>query len=260
MLHKYSKTAVIAAASLVGDSKLFLIDYLLRLLRVGLLLSIWRTLFAGRTEVGGMTLPAVLTYSLVAEAFAEPLNARTDLPDYFWNGTITTRFLRPMSLFGQFGAEACGKWAMGFCLFSFPLLLLAPLLGVNPLPVTASAGLYFVISLVLAVSVGMALEAGFVAIGIWSQMPIWAIDRVRGALTALLSGALIPLALLPFHLGRAFEWLPFASMASAPMRLYTGTGDPVQMIGLQLVWCAVLWPLAYRLWGASRERMVSYGG
>jgi ABC-2 type transport system permease protein len=260
LLHKYGKTAAISAASLVGDSKLFLIDYLLRLLRVGLLLSIWRTLFAGRAAVGGMTLPVVLTYSLVAEAFGEPLNARTDLPDYFWNGTITTRFLRPMSLFGQFGAEACGKWAMGFCLFSLPLLLLAPLMGVTPLPASAASGLYFAISLVLAVSVGMALEASFVAVGIWSQMPVWAIDRARSALNALLSGALIPLALLPFHLGAAFEWLPFASMASAPMRLYTGTGDPLQMIGLQLAWCAALWPLAYRLWDASRERMVSYGG
>ncbi len=258
--HKYSKTAALAAASLVGDSKLFLVDYLLRLLRVALLLSIWHTLFAGRGAVGGMTLATVLTYTLVAEAFADPLAAATDLPDYFWQGNITTHFLRPLSLFGQFAAEACGKWALGFCLFSLPLLLLAPLIGVNPLPASGMAGLTFAISLTLAVSVGLALENAFVAAGIWTQMPIWAIDRVRVALNLLLSGAFIPLALLPFHLGRIFDWLPFASMASAPMRLYTDTGDPAHLLGLQIAWSVVLWPLAFRLWHISREKMVSYGG
>ncbi len=251
---------MIAATGLVGDSKLFLLDYLLRLLRVAMLLSIWRTLFAGRHEVGGMTLSTLLTYTLIAEAFAEPLAARTDLPGYFWTGTLLGRYLRPLNLFGQFAAEACGSWALHFALFSLPLLLLAPALGVNPLPSSGVAAVSFAVSLVLAVSVGLALENIFVAIGIWWQMPIWIIDRMRSAFNALLSGAFIPLALLPFHLGAVLGWLPFASMASAPMRLYTGTGDPLRLIGLQAVWAALLWPLAIRLWDASRERMVSYGG
>jgi len=257
---KYGKTAALAAAGLVGDNKLFLVDYVLRLLRVALLLSIWHTLFAGRGAVGGMTLATVLTYTLVAEAFADPLAAATDLPDYFWQGNIAMHFLRPLNLFGQFAAEACGKWTLGFCLFSLPLLLIAPLIGINPLPANAMAALYFAVSLALAVSVGLALENSFVAVGIWTQMPIWAIDRVRVALNLLLSGAFIPLALLPFQLGRIFDWLPFASMASAPMRLYTGTGNPVHLLGLQIVWSLSLWPLAIRLWHISREKMVSYGG
>jgi ABC-2 type transport system permease protein len=260
IVQKYGKTAAIAATGLLGDSKLFVIDYLLRLLRVALLLSVWRTLFAGRPEVGGMILPILLTYTLVAEAFGEPLAARTDLPGYFWEGTLLGRYLRPLNLFGQFAAEACGHWLLNFILFSLPLLLLAPFLGVNPLPVSGGAALSFAVSLVLAASVGLALENSFVAIGIWSQVPIWAIDRVRTALNALLSGAFIPLALLPFHLGRVFDWLPFASMASAPMRIYTGTGEPLRLIALQLGWTALLWPLAFKLWDASRERMVSFGG
>jgi ABC-2 type transport system permease protein len=260
IVQKYSKTALIAATGVLSDSKLFLFDYLLRLLRVALLLSIWRTLFAGRHMVGGMTLPTLLTYTLVAEAFAEPLAARTDLPGYFWNGTLLQRYLRPLNLFGQFTVEACGLWTLNFVLFSLPLLLLASALGIDPSPASGGAALCFLVSLILAVAVGLALEIIFVACGIQWQMPIWAIDRVRTALNLLLSGAVFPLALLPFHLGVGLEWLPFASMASAPMRLYTGTGDPLRLIGLQIVWAALLWPLANWMWNASRERMVSYGG
>ena len=259
-LRKYAKTAIISAGGLVGDSKLFMVDYLLRLLRVALLLSIWRTLFAGRGAVGGMTLAMILTYTLVAEAFADPLAAATDLPDTFWEGNIITRYLRPLNLFGQFAAEACGKWALGFCLFSAPLLLIAPFIGVNPLPANGTAALLFALSLTLAVGVGLALENTFVAVGLMVQIPIWGLDRLRVALNLLLSGSFIPLALLPFRLGRIFEWLPFASMASAPMRLYIGKGDPFRLLGLQIAWCAVLWPLAFHLWNISREKMVSYGG
>src|SRR5438094_272368 len=101
----YCKTAAIAAAGVPGDGPLFMADYLLRFLRVVLLLSIWRVLFRGRAEVGGLTLSAVLTYTLIAEVFAEPLSGNTSLTTAFWDGTIGSRFLRPLNLFGQFAAE-----------------------------------------------------------------------------------------------------------------------------------------------------------
>src|SRR5204863_4579283 len=97
-LRKYSKTAAMAAAAFVGDSPLFLIDYLLRFVRVALLLSIWRTLLAGKGEVSGLTLPAVLTYTLIAEVFAEQLACRSEIADSFWDGAIATRFLKPLGI------------------------------------------------------------------------------------------------------------------------------------------------------------------
>ena len=47
-VQRYLKTAAMAAASFVGDSPLFLIDYLLRFLRVAVLLSLWRMILAGQ--------------------------------------------------------------------------------------------------------------------------------------------------------------------------------------------------------------------
>src|SRR5215213_2863182 len=159
LLHKYWKTAAMAASSYVGDSPLFLIDYLLRLLRVIVLLSIWRTILAGKGTVSGMTLDAVLTYTLVAEVFAAQLSPRTTLDEVFWNGSIVGRLLQPMGIFSQFAADMFGRWLFEFGVFSVPLLLLAPLLGVSALPAGA-AGL-FVVSLALAISVGLAIEFVF---------------------------------------------------------------------------------------------------
>lgn len=259
-IHKYWKTAAMSASSYTGDSPLFLLDYLLRLLRVVALLSIWRTLLAGKGAVSGMTLASVLTYTLIAEMFAGQLSPRTELDTALWNGSIVGRMLQPLSMFGQFSAELAGRWLFELAVFSLPLLLCAPLLGVDPLPASAGAAGLFVVSLALAISVGLAVEFIFGGILVALALPLWAVSQIRAAITTLLSGALVPLALLPTGVGAAFAWLPFASMASAPLRIYTGSGDPLPLIALQVGWSLLLWPLARWLWRVGRERMVAYGG
>jgi ABC-type uncharacterized transport system permease subunit len=207
-----------------------------------------------------MTLQAVLTYTLIAEVFGPQFAPHTNLEGAFWEGSIVGRMLQPLNLFGQFTAEASGKWIFEFCVFSIPLLLLSPFLGVQPLPASLTAAGFFVLSLFLGISVGLALEFIFGALLVVLQLPLWAMSQIRNALTTLLSGALLPLALLPAAVGTAFAWLPFASMASAPLQIYIGAGDAVTLIAIQVAWSLALWPLARWLWQIGRERMVAYGG
>jgi ABC-2 type transport system permease protein len=257
---KHLKTTAMAAAGHLGDSPLFLIDCLLRFLRVVVLLSIWRTLMAGKGTVSGMTLEAVLTYTLIAEVFSEQLACRSGLEEAFWEGTVVTRFLRPMGMVGQFAAEMLGRWGFGFCLVSVPLLLLARYLGVNALPASVEAAWVFPISLALAVSIGLALDFIFTALMVAQDLSVWLVGSFRAAIGTLLSGALLPLALLPWGLGEVFAWLPFASMASAPLRIYVGAGEPLPLMAVQAGWSIILWVVARWLWRVNRERMVSHGG
>lgn len=257
---RFGKTATLAATAYVGDSPLFPLDYLLRLVRVAVLLSIWRLVLGGRGPVAGMTLETVLTYTLISEVFAEVLNCRSELPTELWNGDIATFFLQPMSLVSQTMARTSGRWGFAFGSFSVPLFLIARLLGVNPLPAGLPTAAIFVLSLALSVAVGFALEFIFLALIVALDQNPWGIEQLRAALTTVFSGALIPLALMPWGIGDVFAWLPYASMASAPLRIYTGTGDAVRLIPLQLVWAIVLWLLASWMWRVNRERLTSYGG
>jgi ABC-2 type transport system permease protein len=248
------------AAGEQADSPLFLLDYALRLLRVVVLLALWRTIFAEQGLDGPMTLAAVLTYTLIAEVFAEQLTARTTLVQSFWEGSVVLRFLRPMGLVRQFSAEMVGRWSVHFALFSVPLLLVAPLLGVDPRPASPLAGALFVASVGLAIGVGIGLDLLFATLTIAFGQNPWIADYLRAALATLLSGALLPLAYYPWGLGEVFAWLPFAAMAWAPLAIYTGTGDPLPRLLSQVVWIAVLWPLVDHIWRANRENVVSYGG
>lgn len=49
-------------------------------------------------------------------------------------------------------------------------------------------------------------------------------------------------------------------MASAPLRIYTGTRDAPLLVSLQLVWAVVLWLIAAWLWRENRDKLATYGG
>jgi len=257
---RYGATASLAAALGLGENGLVVFGYLLRLLRVVLLLSLWRSLFAGRGEVGGLALTEVLTYTLLSAAFAAQIDARTNLDEAIWNGTVISRLLRPVPLFGDFLAEMGGRWAFGLITFTAPLFVFAPLLGVSVAPRSPAAGGLFVISLLLAIAVGTALDFLFGSLIVWVDQSLWAVQYARAGMIVVLSGALIPLPLFPWGIGTVLSWLPFASMASAPLLIYVGGGGALPLLAGQAGWAVFLWWAATRVWNLSLPRMVSYGG
>jgi ABC-2 type transport system permease protein len=256
---RYAATARMATAGYLADGLYVGFDYALRLLRVLVLLALWRIVL-GPNGANGMSTAAVLTYTLVAAVFAEQLAVRTDVDVAIWNGLVASHYLRPHGIVAGFAAETAGRWLIDLFLFSLPLFVLAPLLGVNPLPASVPACLLFAASLALGISIGLALEFFFAALIFALDFNLWAIRQLRGAVEVILSGAIVPLALMPWGLGDVLAWTPYASTASAALRIYTGTGDPTTLLLGQLGWNAVLWPLVGWLWSANRERLVSYGG
>lgn len=259
LLRKCIKSALMEAGSQKNDA-LFVGTYLLRLLRVLILLSLWRIILADKGQAGGISLDSILTYTLIAEVFGETLNCRIRLFWALWEGSIAYRFVRPMGIVSQFASEMVGEWLWGFLLFSLPLFVLAPVLGVQPLPASSELALWFVISLLLAIVNGLGLEFIFALLMLSLENSIYSVNRVRQAAITLLSGALIPLTFYPWGIGKVLEWSPFAQTASAPLLIYTSRGDPLFLVALQIGWAVVLWIGFALLWCKQREQLVSQGG
>lgn len=259
-LRAHLATVRIAAFGPLADGLWAVFTVALRFVRVLILLTIWPTLIPPGAIISGYRLEAVLTYSLVAEVFSAQLNVRTPIAGALWNGAIATRFTWPMPLATQYAAEMIGEWALPMLLVSAPLLLLAPLLGVNPLPASAAHLALFLLSLVLAMAIGIAIDMAYTVLIVRIDLGPWVLNSVRAVVQAICSGAWVPLALLPFHLGTLLGWLPFASAASAPLRIYTGTGDPLPLLALQVAWAIVLTVAVWAAWNVSREKVALYGG
>lgn len=259
-LRRYWIIAALESASAVGEDSLFIVQFVSRFLRVVVLLSIWRIVLAGQGALAGLTIQAVLTYTLVEEVFAEQLLPRTEIEWAMHDGGIAMRFLQPISLVSQFVSQMVGRWVFSLVFFSLPLLLIAPWLGVNPLPASLPAAGLFLLSLCFTLTVGVAIEFIFAALITYLEGSAYIVARARTALSLLLSGAVVPLALMPWGLGNLIRWLPFASTASAPLQIYIGVGDPATLLATQAFWAVVLWVVAHWLWKVNRERLVSYGG
>ncbi len=251
------------SARQVFDGNLFQVlgEYAARFMQFLLLTLIWRSLAAGGADLGGMSLDQLLTYTLMASVLRQQLEILTPATSALWEGSIIGRYTRPMKVMQSLTAETIGRWWVPvFFMYSLPVWLLSPLMGIRPLPNSAVHGLLALISLALSASLGFALDFMFASLAMRMKNGCWAVTHVREALFALMSGALIPFSLMPVPIARVLQLLPMGSIAHAPLTLYVGQGEPVALLALQAGWNVVLWPLARYVFKKSEERMISYGG
>ena len=261
-LRRFAATARLCARQKLDGSLLGICgSSAVRFLQFALLTRVWRALAAQGADLGGMTLPALLTYTLMASVCSQQLNILSPATSALWEGSIIGRFTRPVSVLSSLVAETVGRgWVTGFLLYSLPLLLLSPLLGISCRPASAACGALALCSLALSASLGFALDLCFASLAMRLKNGCWAATQVREAVHDLLSGAAIPFALMPAPAARVMALLPFGSLGSAPLTIYVGTADPLPALALQAAWNAALWPAALYVFRRSRERMVSYGG
>jgi ABC-2 type transport system permease protein len=230
--------------------------YAIRALRLIALISLWTALFSQGAQTEGMTLPMLLSYTAVSVAFSDLLDVRTPASSWMHEGSILSQYMRPMGIFPQLAAHTAGGWITPFLLFSLPVLIISAILGINVLPQSP----WFFVSLALSVSLGFAIDFLFACLVIRMQNAAWLVEVIRRAITALLSGAVIPFALFPWGIGSILALSPFASQAGASLSLFTGLADAKEVLPLQVFWNLLLWPATLLLFNRSRERMVSHGG
>ncbi len=256
-LKKYTATIKLCATQLFdGNFLVVFTGYAVRMVRLFVMISIFRSLPSGAE----LSLPQMLTYTLLSSVLSEQLYIFTPATTALWEGSIIGRFTRPVPVLGTLAAETVGKWIPSLLFFSLPLCLLSPLLGIRLLPASPSDGLLFAVSLLLSIFLGFAVDLIFAGISMRMKNGCWAALAVREALTALLSGSLIPFSLLPKAVGSVLELLPFGSLAGAPLTIYVGCGEPLRLILLAVFWNIVLWPFCIWFFHKSQEKMISFGG
>lgn len=230
--------------------------YLLKLIRVVIMMILWKDLFMRGADTGGMTVEQVLSYTLMGAILEPMLDVRTPVSDWLHSGSILSNYIRPMGVFTQLTLDTIGSWAQPLIVFSLPALAAGMLLGIPVRPVTPWA----FVSLLLAVSEGFAVDYLFACVLIRMKNLSWTVYSLRNALTVLLTGSVIPFSLLPWGLGNILQYTPLGTLAGSVLAIYTGMGDVKMILIVQLIWNIILWPLALYCFERSRERIMSYGG
>ena len=233
------------------------------LLRVYLLKVIWTAVYAGQGPVDGLELREVVAFITLAQLQVWVLSPL--IADYIRervrDGKIALDLARPAPFLGQLLAHQVGGTLslLPFVLLAVPL---AFVLGGFVPPASVSAGLLYLLSLILAylVSVLMGMVIGLVSF--WT-LQTWGVMAIYVYVSQFFTGALVPLAFFPPWLRSIADVLPFQAQAFIPISLYMGqvpAHEVPRALGVQLIWVVVLFGAAWVLWQRGLRRVVIQGG
>ena len=255
-MNKYIKTARMSALERTNGGIIYLFpDILIKVFTLIPLIFLWRVVMSSGVEAG-MSLEQMLTYTYVSVLLADILVVKTATSGWLSEGVLLKLYGRPLPVLSQLAAQTIGGWTPMLLMFSLPMAIIAPLLGVRLIPVSPLIPL----SLLLCVTLGFAVDFLFACLSIKLRNMNWLIGRMRMAITAVFSGTVIPIKLLPFGMDEVMKYQPFASLGGAALSIFAGAADAWETIALQIIWNLILWPVALLVWKKSQEGMVSYGG
>ncbi|NLO85724.1 MAG: hypothetical protein GX096_09905 [Clostridiales bacterium] len=230
-------------------------DVFIKICTLIALVTLWRVVMLENVDTG-MTMEQMLCYTYLNALLADMMVVKSPASGWLSEGVLLKLFGRPQSVLGQLIAITVGGWVPMLLLFSLPMALASPLLGIRLIP----ASLWFFPSLLLCISLGFAVDMLFACLSIKLRNMSWMISQIRTAIIALFSGTIIPIRLLPLGLDQAMKYQPFAYLGGASLSIFTGTSQPYEVIALQVFWNLILWSIALYVMRKSQEGMVSYGG
>lgn len=242
----------------IFDGNMFqvMLNYLLQFVELIFLVNVWNYSIKSDASFNNIAGYIILSYILTPQ-----FNIITPATSALWEGSIINRYTRPLPVITSFIAEMIGKtWLPYFLFFSIPTIILANVFYVSLAPTSIIYLFYFLISLILSISMGITFDIIFASLAIYLKDARWAAFQIRMALFSLFSGALIPFQIMPYPLSKILIMLPFGSIANGPLSIYFGLEEPIYVLLKQLFWSFIFCWFALVIYKHSQERMVSFGG
>ena len=230
-------------AQLIWRSDTFF-DVILSVAKILFVWILWSILFEGKEQIAGLSFPAMISYYIISshlfqlEKSAEISQQMTGM---LRNGTFSKYMVIPVQTQGYFVAMEAGKIAfsagIGFCAMILWFYLFR-------IPVALTTDRKIVLCGIIMVVLGllfMALLNYFLGILTLKFEEISIFLMIKDNLSAFVTGAVIPLALLPEGLTAGMRFLPFYYVTYLPSMLLIGECEEEAITGLSVlgVWCIV---------------------
>ncbi len=232
--------------------------------RVLLAFLLWRAIFSGKEEVAGYTLPMMVTYYLIASMLSrlqyEDAHA-WQLSSEVRDGAFTKYLVRPMPVIGFFMGAWLGRWSYLVLINGGALVLWAGLFSQwIVLPARLGGVLWLIILLPLG-GLCMLLFNHMIALLSLKYQDVSGLLIFKGALIEFLSGALVPLNLMPAFVIEALKFTPFYYVVFYPASLFLGahTEPPMLAVLVLLCWCLVFFAIGQAWFRHARRHYEGVG-
>lgn len=261
---KYVSIAITAFQQAIAYRITTLTNIALTFIWVFILYYLWQAAFSDRQMIQGFDWDDMRTYVVLAYGLNALIGWRiaANMMHTIRTGEIVRDLTRPLNYLQSQLANATGA-AMVEGILSLGLTAVVGLvfIGIKP-PATPEAAVLFVV----AVVIGYCTKA--IIVFCVSLLTFWTLNGVgiswsRDAVINILSGTVIPLAMLPGWLQQVANFAPMRSIISTPLLIYLGKVEGAEawkLLAIGLAWLVALWFFANWAWQAAFNRVEIQGG
>lgn len=228
---------------------------------------LWKAIFASSPDqiLNGFSLEEMYAYIMFSflTGLMTSVDISFDISREVKDGTIAINLIRPISYEMRMLFQA-----LGGVLYNFIVIFAAAFLVVNLLLFNATGTVYlkqlplFALSLSLGFLINFYFSYTFGLLS-FKLTNMWGVSQIMGALSQLLSGALIPLVFFPPFAQKIIGLLPFSSIIYTPVMIYLGkhTGAAaIYAVALQGLWLLLMILLSRAVWKAVVKSLTILGG
>lgn len=227
------------------------------LLRAAVLVAV----LAERGPVAGYDVATAVTYVWIGQGLLSTVSlwADRDLALRIRTGDIVIDLGRPWDLTTALLASDLGRALNAVLVRLLPPMLLGALLFPFRWPTQPSTWALFALAILLGTVASFGIRY------LLNLSAFWLLDArgvvaVWGTVGGLLSGLILPLAWFPAWAQAVLAWTPFPALFQIPIDVFTERGDPLVLLGRQLVWAAVLITVGRFVLDRGARRLVAQGG
>ena len=241
----------------------FWIGLVLNIISMAILVYFWRAIYNETSTISGLGLDQTLTYILLAFIFM-PLTSNDLIWEFGSNlreGTIIHHLLRPINFQGMNYAQMLGGLVTRLTL-QVPMAVVAVLLFGLRFPTDLATWLAFLISALLGFTV-MFFFNWFLACLTFYTTEIWGLGVLIDGMTFFLSGALVPLVMMPEWVRTIVLSIPFAQALAVPVGLLTGITpltDAPRVWLIQILWIVGMWTVSTLFFRVAVRKITVQGG
>ena len=226
-------------------------------------IALWRQ----NPDAGGYDAADAVTFVWLGQALLMTVavwggGATDDLAERVRNGDVAIDLYRPVGLVGWYLASDLGRALYHFLTRGLAPTALGIVLFDISLPHSAVAGLGFLLSIPLAVTVSFGLRF------LVASTAFWLLDAtgariLSAALALFFSGMALPLVLFPGWLGTLAEALPWSAMIQVPNDIWLGRHTGPELWGalaFQAGWALALLAACRLVLRLATRKVVVQGG
>jgi ABC-2 type transport system permease protein len=241
----------------------FWVGLVLNIISMAILVYFWRAIYNDTSTISGLGLNQTLTYILFAFIFM-PLTSIDLVWEFGTNlreGTIIHHLLRPINFQGMNYAQVLGILVTRLIL-QLPMAIVAVLLFGLRFPTDLTTWLAFIVSALLGFTV-MFFFNWFLACLTFYTTEIWGLGVLLEGMNFFLSGALVPLVMMPEWVRNIVLSVPFAQALAVPVGLLTGItplSDAPRVWFTQILWIVGMWALSGLFFRVAVRKITVQGG